>query len=109
MTENQTEKKTRKKTEKKTKTKPKPDINKPISMWGYFGLQLLFSLPVIGLAALILISISAKNINVRNYACSFYCTLILTVAICVVILALGGWTILSGILLDALTSWAAGL
>lgn len=98
------ENKTDKKAKKKVRTNPKANINKPISMWGYFGYQILFSLPVIGLVALILISISAKNVNVRNYACSFYCTLILTLALFVVILALGGWTILVNLVHDVITS-----
>ena len=92
-----------------TTTKKKGDINKPLSMWGYFGYQVLFSIPVIGLVSLILISVFAKNVNVRNYACSFYCTLILTVALIVVVLALGGWSLLSGFLSDVLAQLLGGL
>lgn len=97
------------KKEKPAKVKRTHDVNKPVSMWGYFGYQVLFSLPVIGLVALVLISIYAKNINVRNYACSFYCTLILTIALLVLVLVLGGWSMMVDALRSALAVWTSGL
>lgn len=97
------------KKQKKESRKTKPTVNKPISMWGYFGYQVLFSLPVVGLVALVLISIYAKNINVRNFACSFYCTLILTLALLVLILVLGGWSVMVDALRSALAVWTSGL
>ena len=46
---------------------------RPLSPWAYFGYSLLFSLPVIGLISLILLSFNNNNINRRNYARSFFC------------------------------------
>ena len=54
---------------------------KPISMWGYFGYEILFSLPFIGWIILIVNAVSAKNVNLRNFARSYFCFLIVLAAI----------------------------
>ncbi len=54
-----------------------PEEYKPISMWGYFGYELLFSIPCIGLIVLIVLAVSAKNVNVKNFARSYFCFLII--------------------------------
>ena len=46
---------------------------KPISAWGYFGYNLLFSIPLVGFICLIIFSLSSDNINRRNFARSFWC------------------------------------
>ena len=61
----------------------------PISMWGYFGYQLLYSIPVIGIIILIINAISHPNINVRNYSRSYFCGLIIVLIITFSLLALG--------------------
>lgn len=48
---------------------------KPLSAWGYFWLELLFQIPLIGLVFLIVFSFSAKNINRRNFARAHFCAL----------------------------------
>lgn len=65
-----------------------PEEYKPISMWGYFGYELLFSIPFIGFIILIIQAISARNINVRNFARSYFCFVIVMLIICAVILAI---------------------
>lgn len=45
-----------------------PDEYKPISMWGYFGYEILFSIPIVGFIVLIVLSINGKNQNVKNFA-----------------------------------------
>ncbi len=57
----------------------------PISMWGYFGYELLFSIPCIGLIFLIIYAISAKNVNLRNFARSYFCYLILVLIVCAIL------------------------
>lgn len=42
-----------------------PDVFKPLSPWAYFGLSILFSLPVVGFIFLIIFSVSDANINRR--------------------------------------------
>ncbi len=49
----------------------------PISMWGYFGYQLLFSIPVIGWIFIIIFALTASNINLRNFARSQFCVMII--------------------------------
>ena len=50
------------------------DEYKPISPFGYLGYELLFSVPIIGWIIQLIFAISHKNINVRNFARSFYCS-----------------------------------
>ena len=54
---------------------------KPVSAWGYFGYNLLFSIPVAGLVLLIIFSFSNKNINRRNFARSYFCGLAAALAL----------------------------
>ncbi len=49
----------------------------PISMWGYFGYQIVFAIPIIGFIVLVVLAISASNINLKNYARSYFCVLII--------------------------------
>lgn len=67
-----------------------PDEYKPISMWGYFGYELLFSIPCIGLLLLIVFSLGGtKNVNLRNFARSYFCYSILVMILVGVIVLLG--------------------
>lgn len=67
-----------------TKVPRIPEEYKPISMWGYFGYQILFSIPVIGWIFIIIFAISANNHNLRNFARSQFCILIIwLVLICI--------------------------
>ena len=46
-----------------------PEEYTPISMWGYFGYSLLFSIPIVGLICIIVFSFGgSRNINLRNFA-----------------------------------------
>lgn len=56
----------------------------PISMWGYFGYQLLFSIPVLGWIFVIIFAITASNRNLRNFARSQFCLWIIwLIVICI--------------------------
>ena len=55
---------------------------KPISAWGYVGYSLLWSIPVVGWIIWLCQAIGASNRNVRNYARSYLCKLILSIALC---------------------------
>jgi hypothetical protein len=62
-----------------------PEKYKPIGMWAYFGYEILFSIPVIGWIFLLIYSFgNTKNINLRNFARSYFC-LVIIVAVLVVI------------------------
>ena len=63
-----------------------PDAYKPISMWGYFGYEILFSIPLVGFIILIVMSINAKNENVKNFARSYFCFTIVAIVLLVILL-----------------------
>lgn len=65
-----------------------PAEYKPISMWGYFGYEILFSIPLIGLICLIVFAFASKNKNVKNFARSYFCMLILVIVLAVICLAI---------------------
>lgn len=71
-----------------------PEEYKPISMWGYFGYNILFSLPIVGLIVLIIFSLGGtRNVNLKNYARSFFCYLIIIlILIGIFVLVYGGKT-----------------
>ena len=59
-------------------------IYAPLSPWSYFGLTLLFSVPVVGLVFLIIFSINGNNINRRNFARSYWIGLILSIILSII-------------------------
>lgn len=77
-----------------TNTQPNiPDEYKPISMWGYFGYELLFAIPCVGWICLIVFALGGtSNVNLKNFARSYFCFLILAV-----ILGLIGFLLVGGI------------
>ena len=65
----------------------------PVRPWGYFGLNLLFGIPLVGLIFLLIFSFGGtKRINIRNYARSFFCSLI--IAAILVILLVIFWSVI---------------
>ena len=75
-----------------------PPEYKPISAWGYFGYEILFAIPLIGLIFLIVYAVSAKNVNLKKFARSYFCVLILVLVITLILLATGAISSLSGAL-----------
>ena len=68
-----------------------PEEYKPISMWGYFGYQLLFAIPCVGFILLLVFSFGGtKNVNLKNFARSYFCVLIITVILFVIIFLVAG-------------------
>lgn len=71
-----------------------PDIPpeyRPISMWGYFGYQILFSIPCVGFILLLIFSFGGtQNINLRNFARSYFCLLIIVVVLMVFVIGISG-------------------
>lgn len=63
-----------------------PESYRPISAWGYFGYNLLFSIPILGFIMLIVFACGGTaNINLRNYARSFFCTFALALIIAAIV------------------------
>ena len=65
-----------------------PEKYSPLSPWAYFGLQLLFAVPVVGFIFLIIFSFKKSNINRRNFARSYWCKLIIVVGVMIVALVI---------------------
>ena len=66
-----------------------PESYRPLSAWAYFGLQLLYAVPLLGWVFLICHAIGSRNINKRNFARSFFCVYIVVIVL-VIVLALMG-------------------
>ena len=71
-----------------------PERFKPLGAWAYFGLTLLFAVPIVGLVFLIVFSFNGSNVNRRSYARSYWCfalvsLIILVIAIVVCLIATG--------------------
>lgn len=63
----------------------------PLGMWAYFGLSILFGMPMIGFILAIVLSFAPRNVNLRNYSRSFFCVYIIAFVLSVFafILAIG--------------------
>ena len=70
---------------------------KPITMWGYFGYQILFSIPIVGFILLLIFALGGTaNINVRNFARSYFCWLIIGIALLLfIVIVVSGLTVVS--------------
>ena len=84
-----------------------PPQYKPLSPWAYFGLNILYSIPLIGFIFLIVFTFSDGNINRRNHARSYWCSLLLSIILLVIIvilvITLGISYNISGAIEDALS------
>ena len=55
-----------------------PQEYKPLGAWAYFGYQLLFLMPLVGIIFAIVFAVGGTtNINLRNFARSYFCWLLL--------------------------------
>lgn len=66
-----------------------PEAYRPLSPWTYFGLSILYALPLVGWAFLIAHAVASRNVNKRNYARSFFCIYILA-AVLILLLSFAG-------------------
>lgn len=68
-----------------------PSEYRPISMWGYFGYQILFSIPCIGFIFLLIFSFGGtQNVNVKNFARSYFCFLIIAIVLILLLMGISG-------------------
>ncbi len=70
-----------------------PEEYKPLSPWVYFGLSVLFSIPVVGFIFMILFTVDKSNINRRNFVLSYWISMAigvgLTILLTIFLLVLG--------------------
>lgn len=62
---------------------------RPISMWGYFGYEILFAIPIVGFILKIVFAITSKNKNLKNFALAY---LIIEIVVFVIILLIASST-----------------
>lgn len=62
---------------------------RPISAWGYVGLSILYTIPVIGWLFLIIFTFSRGNINRRNFTRSYWCYVLLLIITVIALFAIG--------------------
>ncbi len=68
-----------------------PEEYRPISMWGYLGYEILFSIPCVGFILLIVFSLGGtRNVNLKNFARSYFCVFIIMAVLFVIMMVLGG-------------------
>ena len=72
-----------------TSSKKLPSEYRPLSMWEYFGYNVLYSIPLIGWIFMIVFAFDSSNINRRNYTRSFFVVFIIW-GICILTLFLTG-------------------
>ena len=78
-----------------------PDKYRPMTAWGYWGLTILYSIPLIGTICLIVHALDGGNINRRSFARSYFCTALLVV---ILIFAFGGLSGFVGAINELLNS-----
>ena len=67
-----------------------PEKYRPITMWGYFGLEILFSIPIVGFIFLVVYALGGtRNVNKKNFARSYFCFVIIFVVIAAIFVATG--------------------
>lgn len=87
-----------------------PKKYRPLGAWGYFWYNILFSIPVIGLIALIVCSASSKNIVRRGYARSYWCAIVIALIFLVVVAGVGAILVFTNVLpLDTLKEFVNGI
>ena len=72
-----------------SKTRKIPAEYTPITMWGYFGYEILFSIPVIGWIIVIVFATTASNQTLKNFARSQFCLLIISLILFCIFAATG--------------------
>ncbi len=66
-----------------------PPELRPLSPWTYFGLDILYTIPLIGFIFLVCHALGSANVNKRNFARSFFCVYVV-VFVLILMLALSG-------------------
>lgn len=62
-------------------------------MWEYFGYELLFGLPIAGFIIILVFVFSSSNINLHNFARSYFCLQILELIVIALLLSVAGTAI----------------
>lgn len=66
-----------------------PEAYRPLSAWTYFGLEILYALPIAGWIFLICHAIGSRNINKLSFARSYFCVYVIVILLVIVLLVSG--------------------
>lgn len=83
-----------------------PSQYQPLSPWAFFGLTILFSIPVVGFIFLIIFSFSDSNLCRRNFARSYWCALLVAIILVVAIVLF--YLIIAAVFLGGIGVMASG-
>ncbi len=67
-----------------------PEELQPISMWGYVGYMVLFSIPLVGLICMIVFAVSGRKLALKNFARAYLVLLAIGIVISIVA---GAWMV----------------
>lgn len=71
---------------------------RPIGMWGYFGYSLLFAIPFVGwIIALVFAFGVNPNVNLKNFARAYFCSLIVA-CVFLFLVSVSGCSLLSAMM-----------
>lgn len=65
-----------------------PPEYKPISVWGYLGYEILFSIPLVGFIMMLVLAFAPQNVNVKNFARSFLLWILLALLFAVIVVVI---------------------
>ena len=65
-----------------------PSEYKPISVWGYLGYEILFSIPLVGFIMMLVLAFAPQNVNVKNFARSFLLWILLASLFAVIVVVI---------------------
>ncbi len=65
-----------------------PPEYKPISVWGYLGYEILFSIPLVGFIMMLVLAFAPQNVNVKNFARSFLLWILLASLFAVIVVVI---------------------
>lgn len=84
-----------------------PSQYRPLGPWAYFGLQILYTIPLVGFIFLIIFSFKSDNLNRRNFTRSYWCGLLIAAILGVIILVI---LLVTGVALtDVLSQSGSGI
>lgn len=66
-----------------------PTEYRPLSAWAYFGYNILYSVPLLGLIFMVVFALDSSNINRRNFTRSFFIVYLLYGILIITMVATG--------------------
>ena len=67
-----------------------PSNVRPVSPWSYFGHTILYAIPILGFIFLLIHALGgSSNVNIKNFARSYFCGIILVLIIIGIFVGIG--------------------